>query len=114
MAVRADRRSPPPRAPDRGVGARRRHAAGAPGGLVVITVLTATLGRRPEMLAEAVASVRAQTWNDWEHLIVDDGSFSVGDVEGATVVHVTHRGLGPARNVGVDAAEGDAIALLDD
>ncbi|MCA1706820.1 MAG: glycosyltransferase family 2 protein, partial [Actinobacteria bacterium] len=80
----------------------------------VVTVLTATLGRRPAMLAEAVASVRAQSFTNWEHLIVDDGSFSVGDVDGATVVHVSRRGLGPARNAGLELARGDAIALLDD
>lgn len=66
------------------------------------------------MLAEAVASVRAQTFTDWEHVIVDDGSFSVGDVDGAKVVAVSHRGLGPARNAGLAVATGDAIALLDD
>ena len=80
----------------------------------MITVLTATLGRRPEMLAEAMASVRAQTFGDWEHVIVDDGSFSVPDLDGATVLHVSHRGLGPARNAGLEIARGEAIALLDD
>jgi glycosyltransferase involved in cell wall biosynthesis len=80
----------------------------------VITVLTATLGRRPAMLAEAIASVAAQTFTDWEHIVVDDGSFSVPDIDGVRVLHVGQCGLGPARNVGVDVAEGDAIALLDD
>lgn len=80
----------------------------------MITVLTATAGRRPAMLAEAVGSVRAQTWCDWEHLIVDDGSHSVDEIEGTRVLTVTHRGLGPARNAGLDVAGGDAIALLDD
>jgi cellulose synthase/poly-beta-1,6-N-acetylglucosamine synthase-like glycosyltransferase len=65
------------------------------------------------MLAEAAASVRAQTFTDWEHVIVDDGSFSV-EVEGAVVVQVSHRGLGPARNAGLAVAAGSAIALLDD
>ena len=80
----------------------------------MITVLTATLGKRPEMLAEAVASVREQTFADWEHVIVDDGSFSVPEIEGTRVVHVSHRGLGPARNAGLEVARGEAIALLDD
>jgi glycosyltransferase involved in cell wall biosynthesis len=79
----------------------------------MITVLTATMGRRPRMLAEAVASVRAQTFTDVEHVIVDDGSFSV-ECPGARVVAVSHRGLGPARNAGLDVARGEAIALLDD
>jgi GT2 family glycosyltransferase len=80
----------------------------------VITVLTATLGRRPEMLAEAIESVRRQTWTDWEHVIVDDGSFSVPEVDGARVVRIEHAGLGPARNAGLAVAGGDAVALLDD
>jgi glycosyltransferase involved in cell wall biosynthesis len=82
--------------------------------VVVITVLTATLGKRPEMLAEAVESVRAQTLGAWEHVVVDDGSFSVPEIEGVRVLHVSHRGLGPARNAGLEVARGDAIALLDD
>lgn len=80
----------------------------------MITVLTATLGRRPDMLAEAVESVCAQTHADWEHVIVDDGSFSVAPIDRARVLSVTHRGLGPARNAGFEVARGDAIALLDD
>ena len=80
----------------------------------MITVLTATLGLRPAMLAEAVESVRQQTWTDWEHVIVDDGSFSVPDIAGTRVVHIEHAGLGPARNAGLAVARGDAVALLDD
>lgn len=79
-----------------------------------ITVLTATLGRRPEMLAEAVESVRSQMFRDWEHIIVDDGSGLVPDIDGVRVLHVSHRGLGPARNAGLEVARGRAIALLDD
>ena len=81
---------------------------------MTVTVLTATLGRRPQMLAEAVESVRAQTLPPLEHIVVDDGSFSVPPVEGVQVLPVSHRGLGPARNAGLELARGDAIALLDD
>jgi glycosyltransferase involved in cell wall biosynthesis len=81
---------------------------------VPVTVLTATLGRRPALLAEAIASVRAQTLQPAEHIIVDDGSFSIGSVAGARVLSVSHRGLGPARNAGLEIARGEAIALLDD
>ncbi|HVE62404.1 MAG TPA: glycosyltransferase family A protein [Mycobacteriales bacterium] len=79
-----------------------------------ITVLTATLGRRPGMLAEAVASARAQTLSPLEHLVVDDGSFSVAALDGVTVLPVQHRGLGGARNAGLAVARGEGIALLDD
>ena len=80
----------------------------------MISVITATLGRRPTMLDEAVESVRAQTVTDWEHLIIDDGSFCVPQIDGTRVFPVTHRGLGRARNVGLEAAQGDMVALLDD
>ena len=79
-----------------------------------VTVLTATLGRRPRMLAEAVMSVRAQTVQPLEHIVVDDGSLSVPPIDGVSVLHEQHRGLGGARNAGVAAARGTAIALLDD
>jgi cellulose synthase/poly-beta-1,6-N-acetylglucosamine synthase-like glycosyltransferase len=78
-----------------------------------VTVLTATLGKRPDMLAEAVASVAAQTLPPLEHVVVDDGSYSV-QLDQATVLQVSHRGLGAARNAGLEAARGEAIALLDD
>jgi glycosyltransferase involved in cell wall biosynthesis len=81
---------------------------------VPVTVLTATLGRRQQLLAEAVASVRAQTLPPLEHIIVDDGSFSVGPTDGVQVLPVSHRGLGPARNAGLAEARGEAVALLDD
>jgi glycosyltransferase involved in cell wall biosynthesis len=83
-------------------------------GTAPVTVLTATLGRRPLYLAEAVESVRAQTVPPLEHIVVDDGSYSVGPLDGAHVLQVSHRGLGPARNAGLEVASGEAIALLDD
>ncbi|HET6910792.1 MAG TPA: glycosyltransferase [Mycobacteriales bacterium] len=79
-----------------------------------ITALTATLGRRPDMLAEAARSVRGQTLQPLEHIVVDDGSFSVAPMEGVTLLSIEHAGLGPARNAGLASARGDAVALLDD
>jgi cellulose synthase/poly-beta-1,6-N-acetylglucosamine synthase-like glycosyltransferase len=66
------------------------------------------------MLAEAVASVRAQTLPPIEHLVVDDGSESVPEAAGITVLRVPRGGPGPARNAAVEQARGEAIALLDD
>jgi glycosyltransferase involved in cell wall biosynthesis len=80
----------------------------------MITVVTATGGRRPNMLAEAVASVRAQTLAPLEHIVVDDGSYSVTPMEGVTVLQIDASGPGPARNAAIDRARGDFIALLDD
>jgi glycosyltransferase involved in cell wall biosynthesis len=38
----------------------------------------------------------------------------VPDIEGVRVLRVTHRGLGLARNAGVERALGEAIAMIDD
>src|SRR5947209_19189004 len=83
---------------------RRARSAGPTRWLGMITVLTATLGRRPDMLLEAIESVRSQTFTDWEHVIVDDGSFSVRHVYGVQILPVSHRGLVPARKVGLGRA----------
>jgi glycosyltransferase involved in cell wall biosynthesis len=80
----------------------------------MISVVTPTTGKRPEMLAEAVASVRAQTLPPVEHLVVDDGSRSVLATDGITVLQVDGGGPGPARNAAIEQARGDVIALLDD
>jgi glycosyltransferase involved in cell wall biosynthesis len=80
----------------------------------VITVVTPTGGKRPDMLAEAVASVRAQTLSPLEHFVVDDGTNSVAPIEGVTVLHVGAGGPGPARNAAIERAHGSVIALLDD
>jgi glycosyltransferase involved in cell wall biosynthesis len=80
----------------------------------MISVVTPTGGNRPAMLAEAVASVRAQTLPPLEHFVVDDGSESVPDLPGVTVLRVPRSGPGPARNAAIERARGEAIALLDD
>ena len=77
-------------------------------------------------LREAVASVLAQTWPDWELLLVDDGS---GDGSGAIarafadehagrIRYLTHpggvnRGMSASRNLGVAHARGRYVAFLD-
>lgn len=80
----------------------------------MISVITPTGGRRPDMLAEAVASVRAQTLPASEHIVVDDGSYSVPDIDGVDVLRIDRSGPGPARNAAIARARGDAVALLDD
>jgi teichuronic acid biosynthesis glycosyltransferase TuaG len=74
-------------------------------------------------LPETMASVRAQTFTDWEHLLVDDGSTdeSMAVVEkiarGDSRIRLlrTPRNMGPsaARNVGIDAARGRFVAFID-
>ena len=79
-----------------------------------------------EFLAEALASVRAQTRTDWELLLVDDGSTdnSVALARRATapyagrvqfLAHPGHAncGLSASRNLALRHAHGEYVALLD-
>jgi Glycosyl transferase family 2 len=70
-------------------------------------------------IAEAIASVRAQTFRDHELVIVDDGSTddtaerAAAAAPDAVLVRSTNGGPGRARNLGVERARGERIAFLD-
>jgi glycosyltransferase involved in cell wall biosynthesis len=68
-------------------------------------------------LAEAVASVVAQTETDWELVVVDDGSTAPFPALAADdrirVVRKPNGGAASARNLGIDIATGAFLAFLD-
>ena len=71
-------------------------------------------------LGPTLGSVINQTFEDWEALVVDDGSTDdTADVAVAFkdprihVIHQQNRGLAGARNTGIRKARGSLIALLD-
>jgi teichuronic acid biosynthesis glycosyltransferase TuaG len=74
-------------------------------------------------LPETLASVRAQTLTDWEHILVDDGSTdeSVAIIEAAVrederfcmLRSAQNQGPSVARNLAIEAAHGRFIAFLD-
>lgn len=71
-------------------------------------------------IADALSSVLAQTFADYEVVVVDDGSRdrgpdiarSCGDAR-VRVVAQENRGLAGARNTGIREARGELVALLD-
>jgi GT2 family glycosyltransferase len=96
--------------------------AGASGPL--ISVLTPVHDPPPEMLEQAIASVRAQTYPHWELCLVDDGStnpaittalhhHAASDPRIHLTRHEHPHGISAATNAALDMATGDYIALLD-
>lgn len=71
-------------------------------------------------IADAIASVRAQTLEDWELIIIDDGSTddtpsivnSVADSR-IRLIQQTNAGVSAARNAGLDVAKGNYVTFLD-
>ena len=74
---------------------------------------------RADFLKEAIESVLAQTFCDFELIVVDDGSTDrtrdLLDGYGARLrpIFQANRGVSSARNAGIRAAQGRYIALLD-
>ncbi len=82
-----------------------------------------------DYIEQTIAMVRAQTFKDWELILVDDGSAdeSQAKIEGALasledespggkirlVTKEKNEGVARARNTGIDAARGRYIAFLD-
>lgn len=78
---------------------------------------------RPQYLEEAANSIQQQSYPDWEHIIVDDGSTNVLTQEvltrvarlpGTIIYRTENKGLGAARNFGIERSAGEYILTLDD
>jgi glycosyltransferase involved in cell wall biosynthesis len=76
---------------------------------------------RCQLLPRAIASVKAQTYSQWELLVVDDGSvdgtqhlLSAENDPRVRSFHARGGGVCAARNVALQHARGDVIAYLDD
>lgn len=86
-------------------------------GLVSIIMPAYNAGK---YIDEAVQSVFAQTWQNWELIIVNDGSTDdtvkylnlVNDPR-IRIIHQENRGVSSARNTGLDIAKGDYITFFD-
>ncbi len=82
---------------------------------VVITVYN-----RTQCIIQAIQSVLAQTYRDFEIIVVDDGSNidikeTLKPYQGKIkFIYQENRGLAAARNTGIRHAQGEYIAFLDD
>ena len=93
------------------------------------SLLTASLSiilptyNRAAFLPQAFDSIRSQTFEGWELIIVDDGStdntrevveqFAREAPQSVRYVFQENRGPGPARNLGIESARGQYVAFFD-
>ena len=76
---------------------------------------------RADTIVKAIASVRNQSYTNWEIVVVDDASKDntrktieqLGDFQIRYLRHNTNLGGSEARNTGIDNAKGEYIAFLD-
>jgi glycosyltransferase involved in cell wall biosynthesis len=74
-----------------------------------------------EFIGEALDSVFAQTFTDYEVIVINDGSPDTAKLERALAPYLSrivylkqeNRGVSAARNTGINAARGSLIAFLD-
>lgn len=75
---------------------------------------------RPDFLDEALASVRAQTFTDYEIIVISNGenlesaSRKIASKHGCRYFELDEANLSAARNFAIGHAKGDWIAFLDD
>jgi glycosyltransferase involved in cell wall biosynthesis len=77
---------------------------------------------RPALLKKAIQSILAQTFQDFEVIVVDDGLKeraqsvieSFNDSRIKYIAHLEERGGSAARNTGIKATQGEFTAFLDD
>jgi glycosyltransferase involved in cell wall biosynthesis len=84
----------------------------------LVSVIMPTFNRA-DTIRRAIRSVQAQTFTDWELIVVDDGSTdnTVAVIEGCDprlkLIRQENQGTAGARNAGLSASAGSYIAFLD-
>jgi glycosyltransferase involved in cell wall biosynthesis/CelD/BcsL family acetyltransferase involved in cellulose biosynthesis len=74
---------------------------------------------RGDTIQRAIASIHAQSWSDWELLVVDDGSTDdtasrlAGLDPRIRFLRQENQGVTAARNTGLAAVKGELVAFLD-
>jgi FkbM family methyltransferase len=96
-------------------------AGSAPQNPALVSVIVPTYNR-PDWLGETLRSILAQTYRDFEIIVVNDAGPDVSHIleplnaDGRIrlINHPKNKGLAGARNTGIRAARGQYIAYLDD
>jgi len=90
--------------------------------VVKVSVIMLTYNREA-LVGRAIESILAQTMQDFEYIIVDNGSTDrSGDIaeeyakkdSRIRVLHIPKSNIGTGRNAGLDAAKGEYITFIDD
>jgi glycosyltransferase involved in cell wall biosynthesis len=94
----------------------------ASGGAPLVTILVATYNRAA-YIAQAIESAQAQTFKDWNMIVLDDAStddtasivraFTINDPRISYVRHAENKGIAGNRNAGLLLARGTYVAILD-
>lgn len=88
----------------------------------MVSVIMLTYNRE-ELVGRAIECILAQTYRDFEFIIVDNGSSdrsgAIADEYAAKdsrirVIHRERGNIGSGRNAGLDAAQGEYVAFIDD
>ncbi len=79
---------------------------------------------KPQYLPECLRSIQAQSFTDWECIVVDDGSprgeeiraavEAMGDSRFRLIKHEVNRGPGAARNTGIRYARAERLLWVDE
>jgi len=96
-------------------------STGAPSKHPLVSVIIPTCNR-PDMLAEAIASIQAQTCTDIEIIVVVNGpatdaaerSFRLASESGCRALRIGRQGIAAALNAGIASATGEFVAFCDD
>src|SRR5215510_9484689 len=88
----------------------------------LVSIILPTFNRA-QFLREAFASIGAQSFRNWELIVVDDGStddtkdvveeWKQGVTQAVTYVKQANKGAYGARNTGLDHASGEYVAFFD-
>ncbi len=88
----------------------------------MISVIMLTYNRQ-QFVGRAIKSIIAQTYRDFEFIIVDNGSTDESGIiaddyakndHRLKVLHISRQNIGAGRNAGLDVAIGDYIVFIDD